>query len=86
MGSRDKEVVADVNADMAAGTQLTGKGGRSNDGTTETGRCTLVSRRGFFAALAIAAGLGFMSRTEAYALAAQNFGRGQWIGNKWVTG
>ena len=86
MGSRDKEVVADVNADMAAGTQLTGKGGRSNDGTTETGRCTLVSRRGFFAALAIAAGLGFMSRTEAYALAAQNFGRGQWIGNKWVNG
>ena len=86
MGSRDKEVVADVNAEMAAGTQLTGKGGRSNDGTTETGRCTLVSRRGFFAALAIAAGLGFMSRTEAYALAAQNFGRGQWIGNKWVNG
>ena len=86
MGSRDKEVVADVNADMAAGTQLTGKGGRSNDGTTETGRCTLVSRRGFFAALAIAAGLGFMSRTEAYALAAQDFGRGQWIGNKWVNG
>lgn len=86
MGSRDKEVVADVNAEMAAGTQLTGKGGRSNDGTTETGRCTLVSRRGFFAAIAIAAGLGFMSRTEAYALAAQNFGRGQWIGNKWVNG
>lgn len=86
MGSRDKEVVADVNADMAAGTQLTAKGGMSNDGTTETGRCTLVSRRGFFAALAIAAGLGFMSRTEAYALAAQNFGRGQWIGNKWVNG
>lgn len=86
MGSRDKEVVADVNAEMAAGTQLTGKGGRSNDGTTETGRCTLVSRRGFFAALAIAAGLGFVSRTEAYALAAQNFGRGQWIGNKWVNG
>lgn len=86
MGSRNKEVVADVNADMVAGTQLTGKGGRSNDGKTETGRCTLVSRRGFFAALAIAAGLGFMSRTEAYALAAQDFGRGQWIGNKWVNG
>ena len=86
MGSRNKEVVADVNADMAAGTQLTGKGGRSNGGKTGTGRCTLVSRRGFFAALAIAAGLGFMSRTEAYALAAQNFGRGQRIGNKWVNG
>ena len=86
MGSRNKEVVADVNADMAAGTQLTGKGGRSNGGKTGTGRCTLVSRRGFFAALAIAAGLGFVSRTEAYALAAQNFGRGQWIGNKWVNG
>lgn len=86
MVSRNKEIVADVNADMVAGTQLTGKGGRPNDGTTETGRCTLVSRRGFFAALAIAAGLGFMSRTEAYALAAQDFGRGQWIGNKWVNG
>ena len=27
-----------------------------------------------------------MSSTQAYALAAQNFGLGQWIGNKWVNG
>lgn len=86
MGSRNKEVVGDINANMAAGTQLTGNNGRSHGGKTETGRSTPISRRGFFAALAIAAGLGIMSGTKAYALAAQNFGRGEWIGNKWVNG
>ena len=86
MGSRNIEVVGEINANMAAGTQLTRNNGQPYGGKTETGRSTLISRRGFFAALAIAAGLGIMSSTKAYALAAQNFGRGEWIGNKWVNG
>lgn len=81
MNSRNKKEISRVDANDATGNE-----GRSHGDGSETGISTPISRRGLFAALAVAAGLGIMSSTQAYALAAQNFGLGQWIGNKWVNG
>lgn len=81
MGSRNKRGIARYEARKATGNE-----GRPHGDGSDTGISAPISRRGLFAALAIAAGLGILSRTQAYALAAQNFGRGQWIGNKWVNG
>ncbi|MFQ7045888.1 MAG: RICIN domain-containing protein [Collinsella sp.] len=81
MGSRNKKGIARFEASKATGNE-----GRPHGGGSGTGISAPISRRGLFAALAVAAGLGILSSTQAYALAAQNFGRGQWIGNKWVNG
>lgn len=81
MGSRNKKGIARFEASKATGNE-----GRPHGDGSGTGISTPISRRGLFAALAVAAGLGIMSSTQAYALAAQNFGLGQWIGNKWVNG
>ena len=81
MGSRNKKRIARLEASKA-----TGNKGRPHGDGSGTGISAPISRRGLFAALAVAAGLGILSSTQAYALAAQNFGRGQWIGNKWVNG
>ena len=81
MDSRNKKGIARFEASKATGNE-----GRSHGDGSVTGISAPVSRRGLFAALAVAAGLGIMSSTQAYALAAQNFGLGQWIGNKWVNG
>lgn len=81
MGSRNKRGIARFEASKATGNEA-----RPHGDGSETGISTPISRRGLFAALAVAAGLGILSRTQAYALAAQNFGLGQWIGNKWVNG
>lgn len=81
MGSRNKKGIARFEANKATGNEARPHGDGSG-----TGISVPISRRGLFAALAVAAGLGILSSTQAYALAAQNFGRGQWIGNKWVNG
>lgn len=81
MGSRNKRGITRFEARKATGNE-----GRPHGDGSDTGISAPISRRGLFAALAVAAGLGILSRTQAYALAAQNFGRGQWIGNKWVNG
>ena len=81
MDPRSKKGIARVDANEA-----TGNDGRPHGDRSGTGFSAPISRRGLFAALAVAAGLGILSRTQAYALAAQNFGLGQWIGNKWVNG
>lgn len=81
MGSRNKKRIARFEASKATGNE-----GRPHGDVSGTGISAPISRRGLFAALAVAAGLGILSSTQAYALAAQNFGRGQWIGNKWVNG
>lgn len=81
MGSRNKKGIARFEANKATGNEA-----RPHGDGSETGISTPISRRGLFAALAVAAGLGILSRTQAYALAAQDFGLGQWIGNKWVNG
>lgn len=81
MDPRNKKGIARVDANEA-----TGNDGRPHGDRSGTGISAPISRRGLFAALAVAAGLGILSRTQAYALAAQNFGLGQWIGNKWVNG
>lgn len=81
MGSRNKKGIARFEANKATGNEARPHGDGSG-----TGISAPISRRGLFAALAVAAGLGILSSTQAYALAAQNFGRGQWIGNKWVNG
>lgn len=81
MGSRNKKGIARFEASKATENE-----GRPHGDGSGTGISAPISRRGLFAALAVAAGLGILSSTQAYALAAQNFGRGQWIGNKWVNG
>lgn len=81
MGSRNIKGIARFEANKATGNE-----GRPHGDGSGTGISAPISRRGLFAALAVAAGLGIMSSTQAYALAAQNFGLGQWIGNKWVNG
>lgn len=81
MGSRNKRGIARFEANKATGNE-----GRPHGDGSGTGISAPISRRGLFAALAVAAGLGILSSTQAYALAAQNFGLGQWIGNKWVNG
>lgn len=81
MDPRNKKGIARFEASKATGNE-----GRSHGDGSVTGISAPISRRGLFAALAVAAGLGIMSSTQAYALAAQNFGLGQWIGNKWVNG
>lgn len=81
MGSRNKKGIARFEAKKATGNE-----GRPHGDGSDAGISAPISRRGLFAALAVAAGLGIMSSTQAYALAAQNFGLGQWIGNKWVNG
>lgn len=81
MGSRNKRGIARFEARKATGNE-----GRPHGDGSDTGISAPISRRGLLAALAIAAGLGIMRKTRAYALATQNFGRGQWIGNKWVNG
>lgn len=81
MGSRNKKGIARFEANKATGNEARPHGDGSGIGISAP-----ISRRGLFAALAVAAGLGIMSSTQAYALAAQNFGLGQWIGNKWVNG
>ena len=81
MDPRSRKEIARVDANEA-----TGNDGRPHGDGFGTGISAPISRRGLFAALAVAAGLGILSRTQAYALAAQNFGLGQWIGNKWVDG
>lgn len=81
MNSRNKKEIVRAEAKKAIGNE-----GRFLGDGSETGISTPISRRGLFAALAVAAGLGILSSNQAYALAAQNFGRGQWIGNKWVNG
>lgn len=81
MDPRSKKGIARFDANEATGNE-----GRPHGDGSDTGISTPISRRGLFAALAVAAGLGVLSSTQAYALAAQNFGLGQWIGNKWVNG
>lgn len=81
MGSRNKKGIARFEASKATGNE-----GRPHGDGSDAGISAPISRRGLFAALAVAAGLGILSSTQAYALAAQNFGLGQWIGNKWVNG
>lgn len=81
MGSRNKKGIARFEANNATGNE-----GRPHGDGSDAGISAPISRRGLFAALAVAAGLGILSSTQAYALAAQNFGLGQWIGNKWVNG
>lgn len=81
MDPRSKKEIVRLEASKATGNE-----GRSHGDGSVTGISAPISRRGLFAALAVAAGLGIMSSTQAYALAAQNFGLGQWIGNKWVNG
>lgn len=81
MGSRNKKGIARFEANKATGNE-----GRPHGDGSNAGISAPISRRGLFAALAVAAGLGILSSTQAYALAAQNFGLGQWIGNKWVNG
>lgn len=81
MDPRNKKGIARFEASKATGNE-----GRPHGDGSVTGISAPISRRGLFAALAVAAGLGIMSSTQAYALAAQNFGLGQWIGNKWVNG
>lgn len=81
MGSRNKKGIARFEANKATGNE-----GRPHGDGSDAGISAPISRRGLFAALAVAAGLGILSSTQAYALAAQNFGLGQWIGNKWVNG
>lgn len=81
MGSRNIKGIARFEANKATGNE-----GRPHGDGSDAGISAPISRRGLFAALAVAAGLGIMSSTQAYALAAQNFGLGQWIGNKWVNG
>lgn len=81
MGSRNKKGIARFEANKATGNE-----GRPHGDGSNAGISAPISRRGLFAALAVAVGLGILSSTQAYALAAQNFGLGQWIGNKWVNG
>lgn len=81
MDPRSKKGIARVDANEA-----TGNDGRPHGDRSGIGISAPISRRGLFAALAVAAGLGILSGSQAYALAAQNFGLGQWIGNKWVNG
>ena len=81
MDSRNKKEIVRVDANKAIGNE-----GRPHGDGSDIGISAPISRRGLFAALAVAAGLGILSSTQAYALAAQNFGLGQWIGNKWVNG
>lgn len=81
MGSRNKKGIARFEANKATGNE-----GRPHGDGSDAGISAPISRRGLFAAIAVAAGFGILSSTQAYALAAQNFGLGQWIGNKWVNG
>ena len=86
MGPRSKNGSRGAIVNNATGVQPTGNEKRSHHDESGFGDSAPVSRRGLLAALAIAAGLGIMRKTRAYALAAQNFGRGEWIGNKWENG
>lgn len=81
MGSRNKKGIARFEANKATGNE-----GRPHGDGSDAGISAPISRRGLFAVIAVAAGFGILSSTQAYALAAQNFGLGQWIGNKWVNG
>ena len=61
---------------IATDTRLAGDNARHQGGESETGISTPVSRRGFLAALAIAAGLGLMGASDALAYAPVDFGPG----------
>lgn len=86
MGPRSKNGSRGAIVNNTTGVQPTGNEKRSHHDESGFGDSAPISRRGLLAALAIAAGLGIMRKTRAYALAAQNFGRGEWIGNKWENG
>ena len=61
---------------IATDTRLARDNARHQGGESETGISTPVSRRGFLAALAIAAGLGLMGASDALAYAPVDFGPG----------
>ena len=86
MGPRSNNGSRGAIVNNATGVQPTGNEKRPHHDESGFGDSAPISRRGLLAALAIAAGLGIMRKTRAYALAAQNFGRGEWIGNKWENG
>ena len=86
MGPRSKNGSRGAIVNNTTGVQSIGNEKRSQHDESGFGDSAPISRRGLLAALAIAAGLGIMRKTRAYALAAQNFGRGEWIGNKWENG
>ena len=65
-----------ANGEKATDARLAGDAALLNDGKSDTGLFTPVSRRGFLAALAIAAGLGLMGASDALAYAAVDFGPG----------
>ena len=65
-----------ANGEKATDARLAGDAALLNDGKSDTGLFTPVSRRGFLAALAIAAGLGLMGVSDALAYAAVDFGPG----------
>ena len=60
---------------IATDIRLAGDSARHHDDGSEAGLFTPVSRRGFLAALAIAAGLGLMGASDALAYAAVDFGQ-----------
>ena len=86
MSPRSKNGSRGAIVNNTTGVQSIGNEKRSQHDESGFGDSAPISRRGLLAALAIAAGLGIMRKTRAYALAAQNFGRGEWIGNKWENG
>lgn len=71
MDPRSKKGIARVDANEA-----TGNDGRPHGDRSGTGISAPISRRGLFAALAVAAGLGILSRTQAYALPRRISGSG----------
>ena len=71
MNSRNKKEIVRAEAKKATGNE-----GRSHGDGSETGISTPISRRGLFAALAVAAGLGILSRNQAYARRISGAGSG----------
>lgn len=65
-----------ANGEKATDARLAGDAAPLNGGKSDTGIFTPVSRRGFLAALAIAAGLGLMGASDGLAYAAVDFGPG----------
>ncbi len=71
MGSRNKKGIARFEASKATENE-----GRPHGDGSGTGISAPISRRGLFAALAVAAGLGILSSTKAYALPRRISGAG----------
>lgn len=75
MGSWGKATTGSAGK-IATDSRLAGDSSRHHGDGSEAGLFTPVSRRGFLAALAIAAGLGLMGASDALAYAAVDFGPG----------